>query len=40
VKVHTFANKTPIGTHMPGVDVELPGGDTAFIPYTNLDQIS
>ncbi len=40
VKVHTFANKTPIGTYMPGVDVELPGGDTVYIPYTNLDQIA
>jgi hypothetical protein len=40
VKVHAFSNKIPIGTHMPGVDVELPGGDTVYIPYTNLDQIA
>jgi hypothetical protein len=37
--VHSHPHTTAIGSRAPGADVELPGGEVVFIPFSNLDII-
>ena len=37
IRIQLLPRKNDLGTPMPGLEVELAGGERKFVPYTNID---